>query len=332
MIFYFRDRKTFRLKGLGESMDYRLVLGSIYGDYTRIIMPEVKGIVSGDFVLNDSGFLAIIDSVDKEAGAMQLNVKDISNLFARKIVFNGTQSSSSVEAYIQGLITTNYISLADTMFRLPFLTITTGSTTAEVSQPDTEGGFYTIKSYLSKVRRLYGIQVEYNIQVNTLTGTLKQVQNKKQLFLDNSNYHIEEEAYSNNTLSKITAFNSDTQTATDYYLLDDGSVTTNMNAPGRVDGIWDAITVGDNEIELERVKDKLKENTFSHKITFLSSEKDARYNFYDYVKVSLRGNIYESYIAKHIVNSDGTTEYQLGELRNTFTSKYYYQNNMEEHQ
>lgn len=332
MIFYFRDRKTFRLKGLGESMDYRLVLGSIYGDYTRITMPEVKGIVSGDFVLNDDGFLAIIDSVDKEAGAMQINAKDISNLFSRKIVYDGSQSSTSVESYIKQKIDANYITLADTMFRLPFLTVTTGSTTAEISQPDTEGGFYTIKSYLSKVRRLYGIHMEWSISVNTLTGNLKQSDTRKQLFLDNSNHHIVEEAYSGITVSKITALNSGTQTATDYYLLEDGTVTTNMNAPGRVDGLWDAITVGDNEIELERVKDKLKENTFSHKITFLASEKDARYNFYDYVKVNLRGNIYESYIAKHIVNSDGTTEYQLGELRNTFTSKYYYQNNMEEHQ
>lgn len=323
MFFYIRSGTDFKIKDIAESMDYSLVIGSIYGDFTRITFPSSVNVTSGDFIMNDYGFICIVESVDKNDEMIEVDGKDINNLFNRQIVYDGSEASTSVEAYLMDKLTENFITVSDTYYRIPFLTLAASTTTVASSKPDVEEGIYNLKSYISKTKRLYGVGVTYTVSGANLLATINQKTTNKNLFLDTSVYKITEETFAESVVAKITAINTDTNASQNYYLLSNGSFTTDMTDPDRVKGQWVILTYDDNTIPEESVMNKFKENIYSHKVTFISDEKNAIYDYYDYVKVRLNDNIYDSYVAKKVVNSDGTTEYQLGELRNTFTSQNY---------
>ena len=66
---------------------------------------------------------------------------------------------------------------------------------------------------------------------------------------------------------------------------------------------------------------KFKENSYSHKVTFVVPNDKAKWEFYDPVMIEVNKLWYQSYIAKKIIKDDGTTEYQCGELKTSLTDK-----------
>lgn len=333
MIFYIKDKKTFKTKHIEPTEEYSLLVGSITDDKSTISIRKNNDIHDGDYIFNLNGWMGLIHKVDNQNNVCTISAKQIDYIFDRDVIDDGIRPTTSIEAYLQAELNKWFVNISDTHYQYPFINITVGSNTNEESAPAVDNKrCVNYRTYLEQLKRLYGIRCEFSVNGDTLNCNIVARKNTKNLILDYFPYEITGEDISETKVARITAINGETTREdkdgnmpaleyTDYFLLDNGEVSTDINASNRIDGDWNYITYSKNDVPLEKVKDEFEKNKYSHKITFLSSAKYAVYDFYDYLKISLNGKIYDSYIAKKTINSNGTYEYQAGDLAVTLTDK-----------
>ena len=322
MWFYFKDSKTFKTKCAAVSADYSTVEGSIYDDLSTITVEYNENISDNDIIFNNNGYIGIVQDGEKQGNLLQLNCANIVNLFNRDIIYDKTKPTAGIEEYLKNKLLLNFVNLTDKKYALSYLNISADSTTLKTAIPDVDNGVCNFKSYIGKIRRLYNIFVEFEVKHTSLdVNIVKRDENTKQVILNNTAVTIEEETFSQTNVAKITSYVKDTGESKDWYLLTNGSITNDRTAVNRADGEWIILQVSNTDEIEDEVRNKFKENSFSHKIVFSVKSSEARFNFYDNLKIELNKKIYKSYIATKTVNSNGLTQYQCGELRTTLTDK-----------
>lgn len=327
MKIFIKDKKTFDTKAALDCYSYTLVK-SIYTDLSELVIEYSDKVERGDILIDNKQFLGVISDLERDTPkTLQVKTQDISTLFSRSILYNNDGESMTAEQYLEKYLQEEYGSdQLDSYYMLPYITVNR-VTSSSTCIPDVEYGLWNIKSYISRIRRLYGIYTDceatYNagravIQINIEKKTVPE----KIFFTTNKNAEILEETFGNTTIAKITAYTrGDSPTANNYYMTSSGTYTTNENDPNRITGDWEYIEIGEDQNEQEQVLNKFKENTYSHKVSILVPNNEARYDFYDPITLELRGQYYSSYIAKKILHDNGTTEYQCGELRTSLSDK-----------
>ena len=322
MWFYFKDSKTFKTKAAAVAAEYSIVEGSIYDDLSEISVEFNEDIADNDIIFNNNGYIGIVQSSEKKDNILNLSCSNILNIFNRDIVYDGTKPTAGVENYLKEKLLENFVNLSDKRYAINYLTISAASETLGNAAPDVTDGICNFKSYAGKIRRLYNIFVEFEVKHTTLNiNIIKRDENTKKVVLNNTAVTIEEESISQTNIAKITSYIKDTGATKDWFLLNDGKISNNINDPKRIDGDWIILQISNSaEIENE-VRNKFRENSFSHKIVFSVKSSEARFNFYDNLKIELNKKIYNSYVATKTVKSNGLTEYQCGELRTTLTDK-----------
>ena len=323
MKLFIKDRLTFETKAAVDIYNYTLVQ-SIYTDLSDITTAYTENINDDDIIFTLDGFIALVNDSEREGdNVLHITAKDISYLFNNKQLYDGDAENYTAETYLYNNILSEYVNQTDSFYQLTYLNLTKLTSTS-VSTPTLEEGLWTVKSFISQIRRLYNIFVNYTVKTDKLDITIgKEVRATKTLVTTNRPVDVLEETFSSSTVAKITAYNRSTTpvSTTNYYLLSDGSFTTNAAADDRVSGDWEWLEIMSGEDEQERVLNKFKENSYSHKVSLLMPDNEARFDFYDPITLELRNHYYTTYISKKIRHDDGTVEYQCGELRTTLTDK-----------
>ena len=207
------------------------------------------------------------------------------------------------------------MNLSDAVYATPFLTVVASTSTVGSALPDVENGVWNVKSYLSKVRRLYNIHTSYSVVNGGLVMRIyHRDRQTHKIFLDLSDYEILEESFAHEAIGKITTIAEDAGARQDWYLLTDGTVTNTYTDENRVDGTWEILNVSEAANAAEEVKNKFAENSDSHLIEF-ACNKD--YAFYDDLIVRTKeGQVLTSYISAIRRSSDRNKNvYKSGELR-----------------
>lgn len=315
MITYIRDRHTFAIKHHATALNYDMTVQSIYDEVSEFkIRGNESSAKAGDFFFAD-GFFGIIKEVDKDRETLDITCNDIDTLFARDIPDDPGTVGGNIEGYIKSLIDKYYVSLSDAVYATPFLTVVASTSTVGSALPDVENGVWNVKSYLSKVRRLYNIHTSYSVVNGGLVMRLfHRGRQTYKVFLDLSDYEVLEESFAHEAIGKITTIEEDTGARRDWYLLTDGTITNTYTDENRVDGTWEILNVSEAANAAEEVKNKFAENSDSHLIEFACS-KD--YNFYDDLIVRTKdGQVLSSYISAIRKSSDRNKNvYKSGELR-----------------
>lgn len=313
MITYIRDRHTFALKRHATALTYDMTVQSIYDEVSDF---KIRGNESsaGDFFFAD-GFFGIIKEVDKDRETLDITCSDIDTLFSRDIPDDPGTVGGSIEQYIKLLIDKYYVKLSDAVYATPYLTVIAATSTVGSALPDVENGVWNVKSYLSKVRRLYNIHTSYSVVNGGLVMRIfHRDRQTHKIFLDLSDYEVLEESFAHEAIGKITTIAEDTGARQDWYLLTDGTVTNTYTDENRVDGTWEVLNVSEATNAAEEVKNKFAENSDSHLIEFACSKE---YNFYDNLIVRTKdGQVLSSYISAIRKSSDRNKNvYKSGELR-----------------
>lgn len=315
MITYIRDRHTFALKHHATALTYDMTVQSIYDEVSDFkIRGKESSAKAGDFFFAD-GFFGIIKEVDKDRETLDITCNDIDTLFARDIPDDPGTVGGSIEGYIKSLIDKYYVNLSDAVYATPFLTVVASTSTVGSALPDVENGVWNVKSYLSKVRRLYNIHTSYSVVNGGLVMRIfHRDRQTHKIFLDLSDYEVLEESFAHEAIGKITTIAEDTGARQDWYLLTDGTVTNTYTDENRVDGTWEVLNVSEATNAAEEVKNKFAENSDSHLIEFACSKE---YNFYDNLIVRTKdGQVLSSYISAIRKSSDRNKNvYKSGELR-----------------
>lgn len=315
MITYIRDRHTFALKHHATALTYDMTVQSIYDEVSDFkIRGNESSAKAGDFFFTE-GFFGIIKEVDKDRETLDITCNDIDTLFARDIPDDPGTVGESIEQYIKSLIDKYYVKLSDAVYATPFLTVIASTSTTGSALPDVEDGVWNIKSYLSKVRRLYNIHTSYSVVNGGLVMRLfRRDRQTHKVFLDLSDFEVLEESFAHEAIGKITTIAEDTGARQDWYLLTDGTITNTYTDENRIDGTWEVLNVSEAANAAEEVKNKFAENSDSHLIEFACSKE---YNFYDNLIVRTKdGQVLTSYISAIRKSSDRSKNvYKSGELR-----------------
>lgn len=315
MITYIRDRHTFSIKHHATALNYDMTVQSIYDEVSDFkIRGNESSAKAGDFFFTD-GFFGIIKEVDKDRETLDITCNDIDTLFARDIPDDPGTVGGNIEGYIKSLIDKYYVNLSDAVYATPFLTVVASTSTVGSALPDVENGVWNVKSYLSKVRRLYNIHTSYSVVNGGLVMRIyHRDRQTHKIFLDLSDYEILEESFAHEAIGKITTIAEDTGARRDWYLLTDGTITNTYTDENRIDGTWEILNVSEAANAAEEVKNKFAENSDSHLIEFACSKE---YNFYDDLIVRTKdGQVLSSYISAIRKSSDRSKNvYKSGELR-----------------
>jgi hypothetical protein len=271
---FIKKRSDFKNSHRLTVLDCDYVLDSVYDDASTFsVLTEITGI-EGDFLYFD-GWLGVVDKCAPEKGQTTITCKNILNAFSRSLV---SATGTYIEAFIKDTLEAEYKNLTDALYDMPYLTVTTTSSTAFISPDLDDNNLWNLKSYIAKVRRLKSVFCTFGISGNTLTVEIgvKSIPTRKVDFNDRSN-RLESESYSKSSVAKVTAI-TDT-TTTHYYLHSDG--TYNTTDSDRVNGEW-VILPTTAEKEAEAVAETFAKSAYSHLITFHS---DRDLSFYDSLQI-----------------------------------------------
>ena len=315
MIAYIRDRHTFKLKHHATALSYDMTVQSIYDEVSEF---TVKGTGSsakaGDFFFAGK-FFGVVKEVDKDRETLSVTCSDIDTLFSRDIPDAPGTAGGSVEGYIKSLIDRYYVNQPDAVYATPYLTVAASTSTAGSALPDVEDGVWNVKSYLSKVRRLYNIHTSYSVVNGKLVMRIfHRDRQTRKVFLSLSDFEVLEESFAHDAVGKVTTIAEDTGEKKDWYLLTDGTVTNAYTDKNRVDGTWEVLKVSGAAKAEEEARNKFRENSGSHLIEFASGRD---YAFYDNLIVRTKeGRVLNSYISAVRKSSERTkTIYKSGDLR-----------------
>lgn len=323
---YIKDGKTFRNKAIIEAFSYKLVK-SIYTDLSELETEYDPDVMVNDIIYDNYGWYGLISEIERDGERLlQIKAEDIMNLFRRDIIYVASDMKTTTEQTMASAISKYFSNESDEVFQIPYLNVSAVTSTSRTS-PSVESGVWNLKSYVAKVRRLQSVYADISFSASQMVIKIQQKQIlPKKIFITNRNMEIIEESFSNTSISKITAYHTDPISSTDYYLLENGTITTTYQPTGRAEGTWEYLHIDGDQDEMEQVRNKFKENSFSHKISFLVPKTEAKWDFYDPVIIDVRNTFYNSYIAKKIILDDDTIEYQCGELRTTLSDKINYLN------
>ena len=261
-----------------------------------------------------NGYIWVIVSVAPDGGATQIQCADAATIFDRQLVYTG--SSSHEFGFIRAAITNNYISCPDPMYVVPYVKVlSVGSPPGGFMRPDLDNGLYRLSDYFGRVRRLKDISVSMSYNNTELIVTMSTVAGSRQIDFAASSDILISETYQEDAVAKITMMQEDEgrYSYTDYYLLTDGTITTDAAAPNRAAGSWIYMR-GKDESD---VRDRFARNTYAHQIVFRSAK---TYDWGTGVKMRMPdGRIITSRITAIMDDGGDMLTYTAGEARVTLT-------------
>lgn len=319
MVCYIKSKANFRTIGAYQVLNYDVIYDSIYDDVSQITVETPFDGAEGDFIFFN-GFQGIISGVtpNTNGNTNVLQCCNILKIFDRDLV--ASPMNGVIEMAIQQVIHQQFKYISDTVYAMPYMTAQTTSTTVSTVSPDTTNGIYNFYEYLAKMRRMYGIFLQFipngndlNIYVGKKNSVIQKID------FGNTRYKLKNENYSMNSVAKITVLCEEDNSTSDWYLMDDGQITSSPPESGRATGRWDTIFVTNTEDILNTVTDTFARNSHSHSIEFMT---DVQIPFFSNVQLRIGNRVLSSYISSVRKQSGNDMWiYKSGELRTTLTEK-----------
>lgn len=329
MIFYIKDRYTFKTKGIVEGASWKLVQ-SVWTDLSELTVTNNESATSGDIIYNMDGWRGVISDIQRDNKVMSLKCQKIETLFDRRLMWTGLGRTQPCEFSIAYFLNNYYVNETDTYYAMPYLTVNRATLEAAQSQPLTTNGTFKVSSYIAQIRRLASVFTYFDISGDTLTARI-QHENRgvKNIFTTNMPVEITENSFSKEEITaKVTTYKYQSgyppvfNDQENWYLFEDGTISTDPTQGTRVKGKWELLEITDEDTPETSALNLFRSNNASeHKIIFRVPEKDARYDFYDPVNIEVQGHVYTSYISRKTVSSEGYVEYTCGDLQTSLTDK-----------
>lgn len=305
---FFR-RDTWYKFASARIVDYSLCLEP-YG--SKVSSIEVKGrltIDEGAFAIIESYAFVVkscISTGDKETTVLGLS--PFYTLFDRDIVYT---ARSSISEQIRHDILNHFKNCSDAHYSMSYIDVSsTGDELTYLAPGVDETGRYNLKEYLELVAdrilvsyTLSGSGVALSItQRNFIPTTdappsVPTTEEKIPIYDTTITKDVLISAtFTNDLISKITHYDPVLHTATDYYLLADGTITTNGSDSNRVDGRWIVYTA--SNVNEGLIAAQFARSRYSHSIDVIvtgAEQHRTHPNYFCMCKIKLRnGEVIES--------------------------------------
>ena len=316
MIIYIKDPRTYQTRAMYDAYDREEVIGSIWAEYSRFYVATVPRAAAGDLLIC-GGRLYVVESITTYGEAYEIDASDAARLFARRLP-STYEDGADIESFAVDHLTADYIDVLDPVYAMPWLTATAmGSTPWIKPQPDNEG-LWSMRSYLTYVRRVKSVFARWTIGRDGATVTVGRfVPPAYNLDFSSGRYIPEEITTPAGGLARITTVAED-GTVADFWRLADGSITDELPISGRASGGWETLALFEDEDAAGAAASRFAEASGSDKITFYSADD---LDFYGSVNIRLPdGRVVSSYIAsKKYISARGLYFYRCGSAATTLT-------------
>lgn len=249
-------------------------------------------------------FLFTISGVEDEVknGRMKVLLKDISNIFDKKIIEESIENLS-IEEYIKKNIERNFINTEDTLNNLPYIQITTKSNTKGIVNTNAEDSLFNLHTYITNCRQYKDIRTSFEFKNNKLNIYIEKKPNK-QIKIDtnlvevlDTNITEEEEL-----ITKVEAYIRSDKTKYYLYLKSDRTTTENAKDTLRMRGRTEIITVDTLEKAKEESLNTIRRNRYKHLIEFKMNKNSKLIDtktleIGDEIQIRIKDKNYYSYIS-----------------------------------
>lgn len=339
MLFYVKDRKTFKTKAVLEGISWKLVR-SVWTDLSEIVAKDDPNVKCDDIVFTRDGWMGIVSDLERNDKKISLKLEKIEKIVGRKIQWPGYGKNTYAEwclaymflnYYIPGAMEYNSsVRINDSAYALPFFEYDRVTLAAVGAYPVLDdNGLTSGMSYISQIRRNKNVFTTFSITANdTLKATIEyKVQIPKTLITTNYPCVVKEESFSETKVAKVTTYTllggnpPSYDNITHWYLMTDGTISNDPDSGVRDEGEWVVAKLNDYDDAEVVAQNEFGKNSYSHKLIIQMQEKDAIYDFYDRVNVEVGKHMYESYVSRKTVTSDGLVEYTFGDLKTSLMDK-----------
>lgn len=322
MKIYFKSKSTFRTVASADVLSASICVDSTDGQASTVTAVGEYGRTLSDQWAVYDGLLFLVSKVTPQEGRTLFTLLDPVDAFSRPLIYTAPAGVSNAAAYVASIIYSEYVNQSDPVYALPYISVFNPDTIAFIPPETDSDGLFKLSDYIRLLRRMLNFKLTWTISGNALQLTLlKGASTARRIVFNDGHTQLSTAAYSRSGLAKLTVImqHEDGSTdRTDYYLAEDGSVSTSMPAR-RAEGQWDIITVAANQDPLQKAEEAFAKNKASHKVEFYS---DRDYSVYDPCVISLYGELLSSHISyKGKASGDSRWLYKSGELAVTATEK-----------
>lgn len=305
---FIKDKYTFEtlIHCLVEDYDIK---ESIYETVSeiRIVTPDNPLTEGNILIIQEINFVGIISNISVEEGTTVLSCEQAVTLFNRDIFFDSA-NITYVEDYLADLIDTYYINESDEAFQLGYITLNVSTHTSGDALPDVDNNIFTVKSYASKIRRLYGVHCIFSFDHNHLFIDIRKIDNGiKQIDFSNPSFRLISQDFSKETVAKITTYCAETTKEQNWYLMDDDSITSDVPVDG---ALW-ALQHQDLTF-------------YDLSVSGFTQESTPTYTAFPFKKeVTIRG-VTSDMEATVTTNPDDTNQIELGMIETAYNKAIFY--------
>ena len=281
---------------------------------------------AGDYIVLRGMYTGIISGMeaDKKTSAVTLRALPMSSIFSKNILLGSVQTIT--ENYILSAIDDNFVSSGDVMTDIPYIAATAKTQTALGVTPHNDNGIYNLDTFLRYAASRYHIFTDFEITTDTLNISVEN-RNPPLRIIDATVADVLtlSETVVSECVSKVTVKTS--AGVTTYYLFEDGSFGTNLEAGTRMRGKTDTVYYENTADSEKTAGDVFAKNKFSHLIEaeIISESRlydTASMRLYDRALVRTKTGVYDTYISFISRKSAAKTVlFKFGDARLTLTDK-----------
>lgn len=329
---YILSKTDLSIKDSKQVSDYSIENNINLNGKSSFILASRPNAEKGDYIKYHN-FIGIISRIESNKGyeSCKIHVDDINSLFDRKIILSNDSliSSTGLEDFIAEVITDRWISTGDSLLNIDYINLTVSTHTPYNFTVETQDGVYNFLTFLGNVKEYYGIELDYSFTSTQLNITISK-KNYTELDIDLSasdvvNY---DEVYSVDIIAKVVVKSNESNTETNYYLLNDRTISTDVSNVNRVIGDVEMVVCEKDVDVYQKAVDTFKSNRYNHNIAFDLISDSKLYEVSELfvnrplrIKTRLNG-VYNTFIAKESYTlKSKVIQYECGNMKVKLTDK-----------
>lgn len=313
---YIKRKQDFRTILSAEVVSYNVAVDSVYDDTSTVTLlgTEVTYGYEGSFLIMDD-HIWLIQTLTPGDHTTEVTLVSILAAFSRKLIWDKVSAPTCTR--MEQAFHTQYKTVNDAAYRMPYLQIRNMASTDTQLDPDVEDGLWSLKSFIRKAWRLSSVRVSFRFDTQNLYVDIETVQKPSRTIVFGDGHHqLQSQAFSRDSVAKITTLQNNV--VVDWYLSTTGQITNSPPA-NRAEGTWKVMPLMETDNAPAAVADTFSQNTNSHKIEWYS---DQPYRLRDSVRILLDGKVLTSYVSYiGISSADSRYYYKSGELATTLTER-----------
>lgn len=335
-IAYFLDKNTFEIKDVVQLQDFQINLDEETNAKTSMTVLKKTNAKDKDFVFikekDKMIYQGIIEAPTNKNGEIlySINAKDITNLFDRKIILSNETliSTTGIEDFISYTIQNEFTNSSDTLLNMNFIDIEVLTHTPKNFTVSTDNGIYNFHTFITNCTQKYNIVYSFEIINKRLKITIQNIENNTVQLIDTNTTDIlnYNETFKTNIIAKVTVVCPENNF--NYYLLNDRTISTDINAENRAVGDIDVIREENAENAYQSALNRFKSNSYSHLIEFEINKDSKLYDVQNWqigsrVKIKNKtGDVIDTYISAITIKKDNPIyTFKTGNIRINFLDK-----------